>query len=126
MQHPETFPEAYAAALETQDWEEVAPLIHKDACVTFSNGAHFIGKTAVQSAFQRNFTLITEEQYSISDIHWVRKTNTCAVYLFTYQWQGVIDGKPASGSGRGTAVLTRENGIWLLLSEHLGPRPTAE
>lgn len=120
-QHPEDFLKAYEIALATQKWQSVSPLIHERACVTFSNGSFYIGKAEVQRAFERNFALIQDEKYSISDIHWVSKTEDYAVCLYTFHWHGLINGKSANGSGRGTAVLVNEKGKWLLLSEHLGP-----
>ena len=35
---PEEFVLAYGQALGTQSWTNVEPLIHEDACVTFSDG----------------------------------------------------------------------------------------
>jgi ketosteroid isomerase-like protein len=119
---PEEFLSTYASALATQSWQAVSPLIHEDACVTFSNGHFFTGKSAVQGAFERNFALIQDERYSISDVHWLKKTQSFAVCLYAYHWSGLIDGEPARGSGRGTSVLVNEQGSWLLLAEHLGPR----
>ena len=118
---PEDFVERYEAALATQRWEFVAPLVHDDVCVTFSDGAYFRGKSEVQKAFEKNFALIKDERYSISDIHWVRRTGQYAVYTFTFHWAGFIDGKQVTGAGRGTSVLVKEDGKWLLLTEHLGP-----
>ena len=119
---PETFVGAYEQALAWQDWGRVEPLVHKDACVTFSTGAVHRGKVEVRMAFQRNFSLIKEEVYSISNVHWVHQDANIAVYLFEFQWSGMIDGKQASGAGRGTSVLINDNGIWKLLVEHLGPK----
>lgn len=124
---PEEFIEKYESALATQDWQSVSPFIHDDACVTFSNGEVYKGKDEVRKAFERNFSLIQEEQYSIYNIHWIRKTAHFAIYLFDFQWQGIIHGKQASGLGRGTSMLVCENGNWQLVAEHLGPkqqRPT--
>jgi ketosteroid isomerase-like protein len=64
---PEDFLKNYESALATQDWQAVAPFIHQDACVTFSNGLAFFGKTQVQQAFEDNFALIQEEQHLITD-----------------------------------------------------------
>ena len=119
---PEEFIRAYAAALGTQDWNHVDPLVHKDACVTFSNGTVHKGKRQVQKAFEANFSVIKDEQYSISNVHWVMKSAETAVYLFEFNWSGIINEKPASGSGRGTSVLIKEADRWLLLVEHLGPK----
>lgn len=118
---PEDFLSSYESALATQSWPVVSPLIHPEACVTFSNGHVFIGKAEVQRAFERNFALIQEEQYALSDIHWLRKAADFAVCLYTFHWSGLTNGEPISGSGRGTAVLVNQQGQWLLLAEHLGP-----
>ena len=120
--NPETFIKLYEAALASQDWQQVAPLVHPDACVTFSSGSQHIGKTAVQQAFERNFSLIQDETYKIDNVHWVMKGGETAVYLFTFHWSGLINGKPATGAGTGTSVLINSENGWLLLVEHLGPK----
>lgn len=119
---PEDFVEEYERALATQDWSAVAPLVHRDACVTFSSGAVHVGKDAVGAAFAQNFALIENEVYGISNVRWVRRDDTVAIYLFDFSWSGLIDAKPASGEGRGTSVIVREDGAWKLLVEHLGPK----
>ena len=119
---PEEFIRDYERALATQDWSQVDLLVHKDACVTFSNGTVQKGKLQVQKAFETNFSLIKDEHYFISDVHWVMKSPETAVYLFEFNWSGMINEKPASGSGRGTSVLIKEADKWLLLMEHLGPK----
>jgi ketosteroid isomerase-like protein len=118
---PEYFIDGYEKALATQDWQNVAPYIHADACVTFSNGDFFQGKVEVQKAYERNFKLIHDEKYSIFDLHWIRKTEQYAVCSFAFQWQGFIKGEPAHGEGRGTTTIVWENGRWYLLAEQLGP-----
>ena len=117
---PEEFVRAYGQALGTQSWTNVEPLIHEDACVTFSNGTVHKGKSQVKIAFEKNFSLIKDEAYSMSNLHWVMKGPETAVYLFDFQWSGVINDKPASGMGRGTSVLIRKDGRWKLIAEHLG------
>ena len=118
---PDDLLRAYEAALATQDWEQVAPLMHDDVRVTFSSGAYFRGKDEVGAAFSRNFALIADEQYEISDLEWVDQSELHAVGTYRFRWSGLIDGAPASGRGRGTTVLKNEGGRWLVLAEHLGP-----
>lgn len=120
---PEQFVTAYGRALATQDWNAVAPLVHPRACVTFSSGAVHEGKEAVGAAYAENFALIEDEAYEISNVRWVRRDDTIAVYLFDFSWSGIIHAKPANGQGRGTAVIVFEDGAWRLIAEHLGPRP---
>ena len=121
--NPEDFIRAYEQALGTQDWHQVDPLVHEDACVTFSNGTVHKGKPAVRIAFERNFSSITDETYTMTNVHWVMKTDEAAVYLFDFNWSGFINDKPASGGGRGTSMLINQDGNWKLLVEHLGPKP---
>lgn len=118
--HPSDFIAQYQAALAAQSWQQVAPLIHTNATVTFSNGAVHKGIADIQQAYERNFALIKNEQYHVSDIHWLTEGPATAVYTFAFEWKGFINGQPAGGKGRGTAVLTLHNGQWQLLAEHLG------
>lgn len=122
---PDEFIQAYEKALAAQNWVQVEPLMHENACVTFSNGSVHKGRREVQAAFERNFSLIKDETYAISNVHWVMKTQEMAVFLFDYHWSGIFNDKPASGSGRGTSILVNNRGLWQLLTEHLGPKPTS-
>ncbi|HUF38418.1 MAG TPA: nuclear transport factor 2 family protein [Anaerolineales bacterium] len=122
MQKPEDFIKAYETALAAQDWDRIAPLIHEDCVATFTE-ATFRGKSEVEGAFKKTFALIRDEVYRLEEIQWLKETDDFAVLTYTFHWSGLIDGKPASGSGRGTSVLVREGGRWLLLAEHLGPPP---
>src|SRR5262245_37666212 len=115
----EEFIAFYEKALATQRWMSVEPLLHQDACVTFSTGAVHRGKDQVRSAFERNFSIIEGEEYRISNVHWVMRTPDVAVYLFDFQWTGRIGGQAAAGTGKGTSVLVRNEGDWQLLVEHL-------
>ena len=117
---PADFIGRYEAALATQEWENVSPLIHDQASVVFSNGTVHKGKDAVQAAFERNFRAIEHERYQMRNVHWLLEKSDTAVFMFDFEWAGIIDGKEASGGGRGTSVLVNEDGRWLLLAEHLG------
>jgi ketosteroid isomerase-like protein len=119
---PEDFIRKYEAALATQKWEAVEPLMHLNCTVTFSDGSQHRGRKEVEKAFRKNFALIQDEKYAISKWHWIHKTEFFAVFTYLFDWSGVIDGKPVAGSGRGTSSLIQEGGVWLLVSENLGPR----
>lgn len=112
----------YERALGTQDWAAVAPLIHDDAIVIFSNGALHAGKEAIRAAYERNFKTIRGEAYRIENVHWLVETAEAAAYSFEFHWTGLIDGRHASGAGRGTAVLVLEDARWVLVGEQLGPK----
>jgi len=119
---PENFIETYQAALGTQKWSEVEPLISDVVCVTFSNGTVHLGKNKVRIAFERNFDKIKSEKYVIDNVKWLKKENDYAVYVFEFNWSGIIDGKSVSGNGIGTSVIIKENEKWKLLTEHLGKK----
>jgi len=118
---PDDLLRAYEAGLATQDWEQVEPLFHADACVTFSNGKRFRGRGEIGQAFSDNFALIEDEHYELADVHWLAKEPGHAVCIYDFRWSGLIDGKPANGAGRGTSVLTPAGDRWFILAEHLGP-----
>ena len=120
MMPPADFIGRYEAALATQEWENVSPLVHDRASVVFSNGTVHKGKDAVQAAFERNFRAIEHEHYQMRNVHWLLEKGDTAVFMFDFEWAGIIDGKEASGGGRGTSVLVNEEGSWQLLAEHLG------
>ena len=111
----------YEAALATQDWAHVEPLLHPDVCVTFSNGTSFRGRDDVGAAFRRNFALIEDETYAISAVHWLAQDDCHAACVYEFRWSGLIAGKDASGAGRGTSLLVHTDDRWLVLAEHLGP-----
>lgn len=119
---PEDFIEDYERALASHGWDAVAPLVHDDAAVTFSNGSVHKGKAAIKQAFERNFASIRNEKYAISNVFWIRKSPDSAVFVYDFAWEGLINGSPAQGVGVGTSVLVNDDGRWKLLAEHLGNR----
>lgn len=115
----DAFPAAYEAALRSQRWALVAPLIHDEACVTFSTGAVHRGKAAVQRAFEANFAAIENEDYRISELVWRERSADRASYTFRFAWTGRIAGQPASGAGKGSITLVLTPTGWQLLAETL-------
>ncbi len=117
---PAKFLNKYEQALASQNWDAVRPLLHDDVCVTFNNGT-FKGIEEVQGVFESNFRAIKDEQYSISNEHWVHISKTSAVCIYHFQWTGIIKGEHCSGGGRGTTVLKFDSDRWQIITEHLGP-----
>lgn len=116
---PDAFPAAYEAALRSQRWERVAPLLHDEACVTFSTGAVHRGKAEVQQAFEHNFAAIENDNFHISELVWRERTAERATYTFRFAWSGRVGGQPAAGAGVGTITLVRRIDGWRLLEETL-------
>jgi ketosteroid isomerase-like protein len=123
---PESFVTRYEAALATQSWAEVEPLVHEGASVTFSDGSVHRGRDAVRAAFERNFAAIEGEAYRIAQVRWVLRARNAAGYLFDFEWRGRVGGRPAAGAGRGTTVLVHDEAGWRLLVESLIALPPAD
>lgn len=108
----------YERRTNIHDVEELAPLIAEDATYWFSDGSH-TGRDAILSAIGETFETIRDETYSITDITLVAAETDLAVFRYTFRWSGLVDGALRSGHGRGTNVVVRRDGRWLMLHEHL-------
>lgn len=112
------FMRQYEEATNRHDFDLLAPLIAEDATYWFTDGSHR-GIAAIRAAVSRTFATIQDEVYRITDLEWVALADDFAVCHYQFHWSGTVDGEPASGRGRGTNVLTRRAGTWLMLHEHL-------
>jgi hypothetical protein len=81
---------AYKDALATQRWDEVAPLIHEDACFIFSEGT-YLGKAAIEPAVRATFDLIKSERYAIKDVVWTYVHEDSAACTYGFEWSGLIE-----------------------------------
>jgi ketosteroid isomerase-like protein len=98
-------------------------LIDDNAIYWFSDGSSYVGKAAIEQVLRRNFELIEDEDYRISDVVWVAESFDFAACTFHFDWSGTVRGAPASGSGRGTLVLARKGNSWVVVHEHLSKGP---
>jgi ketosteroid isomerase-like protein len=119
MDHVE-FLREYERKLGRHSWEAVADLIHDDAVFIFSDGT-FRGKQQIAGAFRRTFATIQNEEYTIRDVHWIVEADHVAACIYEFGWSGVVDGRRASGGGRGTTILVKTPAGWRIVHEHLGP-----
>ncbi len=111
---------AYIEALNTHSWDDIAPHVAEDAVFIFTEDT-FTGHAAAKAAFEKTFALIQDEQFSLHDIVWTVITDDVAACRYEFRWKGLISGQEASGGGRGTTILRKINGRWLIAHEHLGP-----
>ena len=111
--------EAFRTSLRSGDLDSVFKWIADDALFIFSNGHSHDGKSAVRAAFEHNAQVIKNDTYDISDVRWLVQSEEFAVCVYQFAWTGQINGKAASGSGRGTTVLHCLNGAWKIIHEHL-------
>ncbi|MDH4475276.1 MAG: nuclear transport factor 2 family protein [Verrucomicrobiaceae bacterium] len=119
MNH-ETALSTYVEKLNTHAWVQIAPCVTEDAVFLFTEDT-FVGKAAAKAAFEKTFKLIENEVFSLHDIAWSVVTDEVATCHYEFRWKGLISGQESSGGGRGTTILRRVDGRWLVAHEHLGP-----
>lgn len=121
MNHATTL-STYVEALNTHSWDRIAPHVTEDAVFIFTEDT-FVGKAAAKTSFEKTFKLIENEVFSLHDIIWTVVTDEVAACRYEFRWKGLIGGHESSGGGRGTSILRKSNGRWLIAHEHLGPYP---
>ena len=121
MNH-ETALNHYVEKLNTHAWEQIAPCVTEDVVFIFTEDT-FVGKVAAQAAFEKTFQLIQNEVFSLHGISWSAITESLASCHYEFRWEGLIGGQESSGGGRGTSILRKVDGRWLIAHEHLGPYP---
>jgi len=121
MNH-ETALSNYVDSLNTHSWDQIAPFLTDDAVFLFTEDT-FVGKEPAKAAFEKTFKMIQNEVFSLHDISWTAVTEEMASCHYEFRWKGLIDGQEASGGGRGTTILRKVGGRWLIAHEHLGPYP---
>ena len=120
VMNPETALKTYIEKLNTHSWDQIAPHVAADAVFIFTEDT-FIGHAAAKAAFEKTFQLIENEVFSLHDIVWTVVAEDVATCHYEFRWKGLIGGQESSGGGRGTSILRRVNGRWLIAHEHLGP-----
>jgi ketosteroid isomerase-like protein len=121
---PQEFMMEYQRRTNSHDPNQVAELVAADAIYWFNDGS-FVGIKSIKEALRKTWETIQDETYSIDKPHWVAMSETLAACVYTYHWRGIIEGKPAKGTGRGTSVLRKLDGQWKVVHEHLSKIPTA-
>jgi ketosteroid isomerase-like protein len=118
-QTPQEFIRDYERETSQHHLEATLAMIAEQAVYFFSDGSTHVGKQAIQLVLQRNFDSIRDEKYRISNVTWLIESQDVAVCVYEFAWSGIIAGAPATGSGRGTSVLSRSGEGWLVIHEHL-------
>lgn len=109
---------AYQDRINRHDFDLLTDLISPDAIFWFSDGTHR-GIAEIRTAFERTWQALADETYWLDQHEWIAVGDTAAACTYRFNWQATIDGKPSSGSGRGTTVLRRVDDRWWIVHEHL-------
>ena len=110
----------FEAALATEDFEKVAPLIHPQAVFRFSEGDHS-GMADIRAAVERTWAFeVDDERYYLTDKRVLHSGKGAATVLFTWNWSGdSAEHGPFKITGRGTVQLVCHEGTIKILLEHL-------
>ena len=110
--------QAYIKATNTHDFEQVKQFLNENAIYMFSDET-CTNMQDIQRYFERAWTIIVHEVYSISNVQWLYIHDTSATCIYSYHYEGYNQGKFVKGSGRATNLFVKEKGTWRLIHEHL-------
>lgn len=105
--------------MQAKDLAATMELIADDAVYFWSNGSAMFGKAAIAEAMRTNFEGIKNDTYDVTDVIWIAEDDDVAACVFRFEWTGVVEGRAASGRGRGASVLKRTDGVWRVAHENL-------
>ncbi len=114
--------EKYKVEINKHDFGRVQPFISDDCTFWFSSGTN-VGIAETRKAFEKTWSTIREEIYSISGEQWISESDTGAVCIYTFHWAGLIEGVHTEGRGRGTSCFRLEGTEWKIVHEHLSGFP---
>jgi ketosteroid isomerase-like protein len=110
--------ETYGREINAHDFDRLVPLVARDATFWFSSGSHH-GIDEARRAFEKTWSTIREEVYSISDVKWIAESDSVAVCTYRFSWSGLVNGERREGGGRGTSCFRRDDEGWRIVHEHL-------
>ncbi|GAA0371414.1 YybH family protein [Bacillus horti] len=110
--------ETYINATNTHDFTQVEQVLHPDAVYWFSDKT-CTSIDEIKDYFNRAWDMIKEEKYTATEIQWIAADQHVATCIYTYNYEGYLEGGFVSGKGRATNVFTQVDGKWKLIHEHL-------
>jgi len=108
-----------------KDFSLIKGMMHTRVFLRFNDG-DFEGIEAAKGVFERTWAssaAIQDEKFYLTDINVLSTDSNSAAVTYTYNWEGAYQSKPFKITGRGTRVLTRQDGTLRLVHEHLSPFP---
>jgi hypothetical protein len=115
----------FEAQAEKENFDLVEDRIHENAVFRFNDG-DFIGRAAIRAAFEKTWKSapnVKKARFYLSEIRVLSVDHASAAATYTYNWEGMMDGKAFQIQGRGTRVLVVEGGRVQIIHEHLSRFP---
>ena len=116
--------ERYRTLINTHDFDQLAAsVIAPDALFVFTDKAHR-GLEEVRAAFNRTWSVLPDEVYTMTGAQWLAQDVTSALVVFRYDYRGTTkEGLALSGGGHGTNLYKKTPSGWRLAYEHLSHDP---
>ncbi|WP_339148792.1 MULTISPECIES: nuclear transport factor 2 family protein [unclassified Sutcliffiella] len=108
----------YIEATNTHNFDNVEKLLHANVVYWFTNSS-CTTMEEIRAFFENAWDTIKEEIYSAKDVEWIAVDEHTATCLYTFHYEGYLNGEFISGSGRATNVFVKDEGQWKLIHEHL-------
>ena len=119
------FMNSFEEIAEKENFDLIQDMVHDDAFFRFSDG-DFVGKKSVRAAFEKTWKgnpSVKKASFFLTDIQVLSVDAKSASATYTYNWEGLMDGKSFRIQGRGTRVLVVESGRIQIIHEHLSRYP---
>ena len=113
---------------DKKNFSLISDMIHERAFFRFNDG-DFVGRQAVKGAFERTWqsgSNVQNERFFLTDIVVLSTDVASATVTYTYNWEGVREGRQIRIQGRGTRVLVRQQGRLQIIHEHLSRFPKVQ
>lgn len=110
---------------EKENFDLIDDMVHEQAYFRFNDG-DFVGRPAVRAVFEKTWKGspdIRKVRFYLTDIVVLTTDGASATATYTYNWEGVQDGRPFRIQGRGTRVMVMEHGRLQIIHEHLSRFP---
>ncbi|TQR19422.1 YybH family protein [Psychrobacillus vulpis] len=113
----------YIEATNTHKFDEVSKILHPKATYFFTD-RNCTTHDEIRAYFENAWSVVKNEHYEAQNVEWLHTGSNSATCIYTYFYEGYINGNYTSGRGRATNVFVKESEEWLLIHEHLSPLPS--
>ena len=110
-----------------EDFSLIANMIDERAYFRFNDG-DFVGRLEIQAVFEKTWRgdpAVKKARFYLSDVVVLTTDRASATATYTYNWEGSQGSQQFKVQGRGTRVLSYEDGKFRIVHEHLSRFPRA-
>jgi ketosteroid isomerase-like protein len=102
-----SFAGALSSATNSHNFDRVVPFIDPEAVYYFSSGRVMRGIEEIRAGFESVWERIEGERYMVGNINCRFVLPKAALYVYQFNWEGMVKGEYESGEGRGIQLLRK-------------------